>query len=137
MLACVGFVLTAQTAFATNESSYEWGYKYGFGNYRWFLKGDCEQPVVYALDQSGVDYLCGSLPALINASGYASVPITNLTACQDGYHNGWKDWCKTDQINCALLVTLGVYPQLNAYTSISQELNWKVTVPIIAPHPTV
>jgi hypothetical protein len=99
MLALVGLALTAQTAFATNESSYEYGYKEAFNNYKCFITNKCEQPEDNSAN-SGVDYICDNLPALNKAAGFSSVTITNITACDDGYINGWKDWCKTDAFNC-------------------------------------
>jgi hypothetical protein len=110
MLALVGLVLTAQTAFATNESSYQWGYKGGFGSYHCFISGPPKHEDRQCQRPGGEDFICYSLPLLLNGTGYSTVTISNQTACHDGYVNGWKDWCKSDVANCSMLETFGVYP---------------------------
>jgi hypothetical protein len=49
--------------------------------------------------------------------------ITNQTACIDGYINGWRDWCNSDEKWCAFLVTKDIFPGIifNATTANTFE----------------
>ena len=90
MIALVGFALTAQhTAFATNESSYRLGLKYGHDEYQQcYTAHNCDISENYYTPE------CES-PVYI---GRPHVPdyIDNRTACQDGYTHGWIQECLID-----------------------------------------
>lgn len=67
-------------AYATNESSYKFGYKRAYNDYKCF-QGDCDE-----LD-TNISQMCTS-------SGYGPMTQglagqTNSTACADGYVVGW------------------------------------------------
>jgi hypothetical protein len=78
-------ITTNQLAYATNESSYNYGFKQGFSDYNTpVVNIDADDPTpnidVQACDNS---VLGGSA-------------LTNSTACIDGYIDGWQHWCKMD-----------------------------------------
>ena len=97
MLACVGFVLTAQTAFATNESSYKVGFSIAIDQYSGCNDTD--------------DSTCPSNDVAISecykgtTDDKGLVVVTNSTACMDGYVNGFKHWCQQDTKVCIDVVT--------------------------------
>jgi hypothetical protein len=68
-----------QSTSQTNEHDYQAGFKAAEGDYADCTNGGCD--LRYGNDV--VDYCSGSA-------------IDNLTACQDGYINGWKHWCESD-----------------------------------------
>lgn len=49
------------------------------------------------------NYTC----ALQSSRIIQSPPVTNTTACQDGFFIGWKHWCTNHAINCVGNMTLG------------------------------
>lgn len=69
-LMLVGFCLTAQTAYATNESSYKLGLKYGHDEFQ-----KCDTACLN-LDALGVE--CQTSPH-----------VDNVTVCNDGYVHAW------------------------------------------------
>lgn len=80
----LAFVGLAQVAHATDESSYEYGYKMAQVDYR-----DC----------LAADNGCGTVTTACFSS------MTNNTACIDGYVHGWNHVCdpvkaKENDLNC-------------------------------------
>jgi len=43
-------------------------------------------------------------------TSYEQTGVTNQTACDDGFVNGWKQWCNTDLILCAKNFLSNVFP---------------------------
>jgi len=38
--------------------------------------------------------------------------VTNTTACEDGWFNGWKHWCSNNAMDCIGNITSGYFPDL-------------------------
>jgi hypothetical protein len=91
-------VIIPTLAYATNESSYKYGYSSAFNNYKCATTGDCDM----VSSQSPVYDLC-----------VIGQKVTNTTACSDGYVNGWTAWCKTDTKDCLSNVLYGNFPDVN------------------------
>ena len=94
----VGFVLTAQTAFATNESSYQYGYKQG--KYGWVDCTDFDADCSTGLDHCNAAIQpVGSMltPQSQKTHNSDSDIMTNKTACVHGYVHGWNDVCNQTQ----------------------------------------
>ena len=94
----VGFVLTVQTAFATNESSYQYGYKQG--KYGWADCTDFDADCSTGLDHcnSAVQPVGSMLtPQSQKVHNSNENVMTNKTACVHGYINGWNDVCNQTQ----------------------------------------
>jgi hypothetical protein len=89
-------VITPTLAYATNESSYRYGYSTTFNAYKCNITDDC--------DMINSDPLNGCWT--ING-------VTNETACADGNVDGWKAWCKTDIKNCLDNVLNGNFPDIH------------------------
>jgi hypothetical protein len=85
-----------QHAYATNESSYKYGFKNGFTDYRCMDTEGCGGPTNYAFDAE-----C------------AGGVVTNSTACHDGYLDGWKSWCKSYLDDCLRNALGGSFPDRN------------------------
>jgi hypothetical protein len=97
-LALLGLI--GQHAFATNESSYQYGLFRGFDDY---------QDGAHDASSSGPP--AGPDIEGCNTAGHDSDPrTTNSTACKDGYLDGWEHWCKSDGVYCAFYVAGGDYP---------------------------
>jgi hypothetical protein len=111
LLALVGFVLTSQTAFATNESDYEQGRSLGNSVYSCFYDSQCTTVSSGNGTQECSDYTHGS------------DPVINTTACFHGFVAGWKHWCKVNTKECAESITNGVFPgsQALAHIKIDEE----------------
>jgi hypothetical protein len=97
-------VFFCQTALATNESDYKWGYWYGFGNYQCLNPPDHTDPCspTSLQDQSNMTYGCveNSIVEGNMVHCYPPGGITNQTAYRDGFLDGWAHWCKTDAKDC-------------------------------------
>ena len=86
--------LGAQLAHATNESSYQYGFKmadFARGSGCDDTDGDCE-------------------PSAVSNCNTQSANVTNQTACVDGFVNGWRSQCMSDLKLCAIQVLEGVFP---------------------------
>jgi hypothetical protein len=71
----------------TNEHDYKAGFDVAVAQYS--CKGDCQNPTdIDAVAACGIGKPLGWYT------------ITNSTACEDGYLNGWKHWCKTNAQAC-------------------------------------
>jgi hypothetical protein len=59
-----------------------------------------------------------------SSGGSHLAPVTNMTACLDGYMDGWKHWCKTDTKDCADYISNGIFPgsRINTTNSIAGSL---------------
>jgi hypothetical protein len=90
-------LLSAPVVWATNESSYKYGYEAGFGTYQCRItEGGCDGPGI-ATNESSID--CVSIAA--NSGGQD----TNSTACQEGFVDGWTHWC-TSHVNSCIQSTI-------------------------------
>ena len=45
-------------------------------------------------------------------AGVVIPAVTNTTACQDGWANGWKFWCINHAVDCVGNITSGYFPDL-------------------------
>jgi hypothetical protein len=45
-------------------------------------------------------------------NGVVDPAVTNTTACQDGFFNGWKYWCTNHAVNCVGNITSGYLPEM-------------------------
>jgi hypothetical protein len=97
-------VITPTLIFATNESSYQAG----------FFSGSLESPDIDRNDANYFPQLDNSTCKLTNASvlwrGAILPAVTNQTACQNGFYDGWKTWCAHNAVNCVGNLTSGYLP---------------------------
>ena len=120
----VGFALTAQTAFATNATNgnqqskgnatgnnmtdpakvnataNEFSYKYGY-------KGAVNSP--HANPYSVGEPMDACRGPDVNTKGQF-IPITNKTACMNGWAHAWKDWCTAHTKECVNDLLVGKVP---------------------------
>ena len=38
--------------------------------------------------------------------------MTNKTACEDGFYNGYKNWCVNHAVDCVENITIGDFPPM-------------------------
>jgi hypothetical protein len=92
-----------QVAYGTNESSYQVGYKSGKEGYACSnYESDCDN----GLGACQVGLKIGYNNDVRNIGG----DVTNQTACDDGFVNGWKQWCNTDLSLCAKYFLGNIFP---------------------------
>lgn len=41
---------------------------------------------------------------------HGSAPVTNTTACLDGFKDGWRHWCSANTKECTDEIRDGVFP---------------------------
>ncbi|MGC1931023.1 MAG: hypothetical protein WA667_18795 [Candidatus Nitrosopolaris sp.] len=97
-------------AYVTNEGSYKYGFKVGFSDYQCASTDfDCDSPYNdNAIHRCYIGANDTGWPTPPYAQGLV---VTNVTACIDGYVNGWKHWCNTNAKDCAFWTTKGVFPE--------------------------
>ena len=81
-------------SYATNEGSYKHGLLAGRPDTNSYPEFD--------------NYTC----ALQNSTIIQYPPVTNITACIDGFFVGYKDWCINYAVNCVGNMTLGYLPDV-------------------------
>jgi hypothetical protein len=95
---------TAVSVWATNQSSYEYGYMNGSlkdpqfepnSNWKPELGSTCH------LSSSSILNTAAIMPA-----------VTNVTACEDGFFAGYKDWCINHAVDCVENMTMGDFPDM-------------------------
>jgi len=76
-----------QVCYATNESSYQWGYKSGREGYECSnYDADCDNGLGACDIGAKLSYGIVTPPGVPHLEG----SVTNKTACLDEYVNGWK-----------------------------------------------
>jgi hypothetical protein len=90
-LLLVAMTITPTLAYGTNESSYKFGYQRGSESGPIFKNGCLNENTEM-----------GTYCTMNNANG-----VTNTTACQDGFFNGWKNWCSNHAVDCVQNFTIG------------------------------
>lgn len=101
-------LVTPTVAHATNESSYKYGFKSGFEGYRCVITEGCDNQ-----DPDAVNTLCPDQ--------------TNSTACNDGYINGWKAYCKAYINDCLDEVQAGLFPDKYHVLLSNLKGSWTLT----------
>jgi hypothetical protein len=92
-------VITPTLVFATNNSDYKYGFKNGFEGYKCASDNpDCDFPS----SESPIYDLCTK-----------DNKITNMTACTDGYVNGWETFCKAHIDGCLYNILYGYFPDIH------------------------
>jgi hypothetical protein len=102
-----------QVAYGTNELSYLYGFNVGFNDYKCTTNSDCDEPQAtddvndcqFGISHNHNDAYLGNDRVLKGVH-----VVNNLTACVDGYVNGFKAWCKTDGLDCGFWALQGVFP---------------------------
>jgi hypothetical protein len=113
-------ISSAALAYATNESSYKYGFqqaKSEFLNCQYFdadctaAPDDCHSSITtYAKNET---------------SGYYDIKtehydiMTNKTACINGYNEGWRDSCEHNGTACAFLFDQGFLPDASVVRNIN------------------
>ena len=87
-------VFAPTLAFATKEGSYQNGLQASRPDTNSYPEFD--------------NYTC----ALHNSTVIQYPPVTNTTACIDGFFVGYKDWCISHAVNCVGNMTLGYLPDV-------------------------
>jgi Flp pilus assembly protein TadD len=105
MIAILALVPTTIFVSATNESSYQYGYMKGY------LTLDPQNSPTANWYPELKNDTCAPSPSY--KSGNIVIPaVTNTTACEHGYFQGWKDWCSDIKhaVGCIGNITLGDFP---------------------------
>lgn len=92
-LVVVMLLLMPTISYGTNESSYRVGYGEG------------------SLKSSYITPGANWLPELDNSCALGDA-VTNTTACQDGFFNGYKNWCIKNAVNCIGNIVMGDFPNM-------------------------
>ena len=100
-------LLTPALTWATNESSYKYGYDGAFGIFNCLTRdwkvppvSDCDVQDGYRFNQFDT---CNSDP---------HGGMTNETACADGYADGFVHWCAKNIAFCSQLVRADAIPHI-------------------------
>ena len=89
-----------QVAYGTNESSYQYGYKIGRQGYDCSnFDADCDNGLSSCT--IGPQYLV--IPYKLGSEKYY---VTNQTACDDGFVNGWKQWITSADLEYMTLIMI-------------------------------
>lgn len=104
-IAVMVLAIAPTTALATNESSYRYGYHTAISDYKFYNtdnnNNEADPP------NSNITGICQ-----IYQNGVLTSPagVTNETACEDGYVNGWRAWCHSDTSDCTDMVRNDNFP---------------------------
>src|SRR5215467_538227 len=99
----IGLSLSITYVKATNEGSYQYGYKEGRSGYQCSnFNADCDN----GLGNCDV----GDKIFYSNGVPHIDATVTNKTACLNGYVDGWKQWCNTDLSLFAKFFLSNVFP---------------------------
>ena len=98
---------TLSIAKATNEGSYMNGYWQGSLTGPQNAPGSNWNP---EFDNN----TCRLTPSstLDNPKGAVIPAVTNKTACEDGFYNGYKNWCVNHAVDCVENITIGDFPPM-------------------------
>ena len=100
LIVILALVPTTTLIKATNESSYEYGFKLGSEGYQCSnFNADCD---------NGLSS-CDAGHQIWNNSKVVDT-VTNKTVCLEGFVIGWKEWCNTDLSLCAKFILSNVFP---------------------------
>ena len=106
IFAAVAMIFCPVVAYATDASSYNFGYAWGNNNDYWLActnwNSDCNSDNVACVGNHN--------------NGMANA-ATNVTSCIIGYVEGWKDWCSNHMIPCAKLTIMGAISQVSMFLS--------------------
>jgi hypothetical protein len=85
-----------------NELSYNYGYDGAFGilNCLAHMKSDCDIQHGYSFDKS------------LNQSDACNGDSLNMTACSDGYADGFAHWCAKNVADCSKQVRVDAIPHI-------------------------
>ena len=95
--------LTPIIAHATNESSYKTGYNGAFDIFR------CLATPTVSNECDGQGYTFNQYD-VCTTSNFR--PVSNMTACADGYADGFARWCASDVIACSKQVRADAIPHM-------------------------
>lgn len=98
-------MISPTVVWATNQSSYEYGYMNGS------LKDpQFEQPANW--NPGDVGNTCHIAPASTLNDAAIMPAVTNTTACEDGFFAGYKDWCINHAVDCVENMTMGDFSDM-------------------------
>lgn len=113
IISIAAMLLVTQAALATNESSYQWGLKAGFGTYQCRVtESGCDGPGVSSND---INTDCIGL-----ASANSGGQVTNSTACMDGFIAGYTHWCSQHAKDCIKIDAEAPKPNYNQTGFVNQ-----------------
>ena len=90
--------------YGTNESSWQNGYFQGSLTGPIFEKGANWNP---EFSNNTCEIHLSSIKERTLSNGIIMPKVTNTTACQNGFFDGWKNWCVNHAVNCIGNMTLG------------------------------
>jgi len=122
---CLGLAIAAlvaiffyQVAYATNESSYQVGFRAAYSGYNCYATDpECDPPTTNATDEcslplpSNYDHtLWGLAPNFPKNAPLLKDVLTNSTACEHGFIDGFVHWCSLYTVHCSRLLRDGFAP---------------------------
>ena len=111
ILVLVIFTINYQVAYGTNNGSYQYGF--------WEGSNSGPQNNASLNEYPTFDNNTCSLVKSTTLNNGALIPaVTNTTACEDGWYDGYKIWCNNHAVNYVQNFTLGKFPEmvLNAHS---------------------
>ena len=107
ILVLVIFTINYQVAYGTNNDSYQYG----------FWEGSNSGPQNNA-SLNEYPTFDNNTCSLVKSTTLNIPAVTNMTACEDGWYDGYKIWCNNHAVNCVQNFTLGKFPEmvLNAHS---------------------
>jgi tetratricopeptide (TPR) repeat protein len=108
LLVVISSSSTITAVMATNGSSYYAGYITAHAN---LIPGNTPNANWYPFYSNDT---CIIHPSSTPANGRVMPAVTNTTACQDGFWDGWKDWCSNPKyaVDCITNITSGNIPPM-------------------------
>jgi hypothetical protein len=110
LLMIISSTTTTATVWATNQSSFEYGY----------MNGSLKDPQIEAGSNfnpnsnefANLNNICLIHTASVLSDAAVMPAVTNTTACEDGFFAGYKDWCIHHAVDCVENMTIGDFPDM-------------------------
>lgn len=110
LLMIISSTTTTATVWATDQSSFEYGY----------MNGSLKDPQIEAGSNfnpnsnefANLNGICLIHTASVLNDAAVMPAATNTTACEDGFFAGYKDWCIHHAVDCVENMTMGDFPDM-------------------------
>jgi lipoprotein NlpI len=105
LISILALIPTATFVKATNEGSYIYG--------KWQGSETGPQNNATLNEYPTFDNnTCGIHPSSTLTNGVVIPSVTNTTACEHGFFNGYKEWCTNHAVDCVQNITSGQFPEM-------------------------